>query len=86
MEGQLAQYFGSKPELAQFDFSLIDCKTTVCEVDVLGYGSDALTRWNVGTADFVAQPWHDFNNMSMNRANPQPDVLAIVMIVTREAI
>jgi hypothetical protein len=84
MEGQLAAYFSQKPELAQFYISLIDCRTSVCSVHALGYGPDALTIWNSATADLVSQPWFEFNAMSMNRRNPQPDVLGIVLIVTKQ--
>ena len=84
MEELLAAYFGQKPALAQFYFSLIDCRTSVCEIHALGYGPDALTRWNTATADIVSQPWFEFNNMSLNRRNPEPDVLAIVLILTKK--
>lgn len=83
MEGQLAAYFAQKPELAQFNFPMIDCRTSICEIYALGYGPDALTLWNVGTADIVTQAWHDFRSMSLNRHNPQPDVLAIVLILSK---
>ena len=55
MEGQLQAYFASKPVLQQFNFSLIDCRTSVCSVHALGYGPDALTQWNLATADIVTQ-------------------------------
>ena len=84
MEGQLTAYFSQKPGLAQFYISLIDCRTSVCSVHALGYGPDALTLWNSATADLVSQPWFEFNAMSMNRRNPQPDVLGIVLIVTKK--
>jgi len=84
MEGQLQAYFASKPALQQFNFSLIDCRTSVCSVHALGYGPDALTQWNLATADIVTQPWHDFKSMSMDRQNPEPDVLGIVLILTRQ--
>lgn len=84
MESQLRGYFSQKPELAQFNFSLIDCRTTICEIHELGYGVDALTQWNIGTADLIPQPWHDFRSMSMSRYNPQPDVMAIVLILSRK--
>lgn len=84
MEGQLAAYFAQKPELAQFNFSLIDCRTSICEIHALGYGPDALTLWNIGTSDIVTQTWHDFGSMSMNRNNPEPDILGIVLILTRK--
>ena len=84
MEGLLGAYFAQKPELAQFYISLIDCRTSVCSVHVVGYGPDALTQWNVATADLVSQPWFEFNNMSMNRRNPAPDVLAVVLILTKK--
>lgn len=84
MEGLLAAYFAQKPELAQFYFSLIDCRTSVCEIHALGYGLGALTQWNTATVDIVSQPWFEFNNMSMNRRNPEPDILAIVLILTKK--
>lgn len=84
MEGLLAAYFAQKPELVQFYFSLIDCRTSVCEIHALGYGLEALTQWNTATADMVSQPWFEFNNMSMNRRNPEPDILAIVLILTKK--
>lgn len=84
MEGQLAAYFAQKPELAQFNFSLIDCRTSICEIHALGYGPDALMLWNIGTADIVTQTWHDFRSMSLNRHNPQPDILGIVLILSRK--
>ena len=84
MEGQLNAYFAQKPELAQFYFSLTDCRTSVCEIHALGYGPDALTQWNSATADLVSQPWFEFNSMSMNRRNPEPDILGIVLILTKK--
>jgi len=83
MEERLRAYFGQKPELAQFSFSLVDCRTNICAVHVTGYGHQALTQWNLATADFVSQSWNEFNSMSVNRHNPAPDVLAIVMIISR---
>lgn len=84
MEGQLAAYFAQKPSLAQFQISLIDCRTSVCSIHALGYGTDALTQWNAATADLVSQPWFEFNNMSMNRRNPEPGILAVVLILTKK--
>ena len=83
MEEQLKAYFAQKPTLSQFYFSLIDCRTSVCEIHALGYGPNALTQWNVATADMVSQPWMEFNNMSMDRYNPEPDILAIVVVLTK---
>lgn len=85
MEGQLAAYFAQKPEIAQFNFSLIDCRTSICEVHALGYGPDAMTFWNTATADIATQTWHDFQSMSMNHHNPQPDILGIVLILSKKA-
>lgn len=84
MEGLLAAYFAQKPQLAQFYISLIDCRTSICEIHLLGYGPEALTQWNSATADMVSQPWFEFNNMSMNRRNPEPGILAIVLILTKK--
>ncbi len=84
MEGQLSAYFAQKPSLAQFYISLVDCRTSICSIHVIGYGPNALTQWNAATADIVSQPWFEFNSMSMNRRNPEPDILTIVLILTKK--
>ncbi len=85
MEGQLAAYFAQKPELAQFDISRIDCRTSVCEIQAIGYGTNARAAWTIATADIIQQPWHDFRRMSMSTRDPAPGIFAVVLVLAREA-
>jgi len=81
-EGQLAAYFAQKPELAQFNISRIDCQSSVCEIQAIGYGTGAR---EVATADIIQQPWHDFKQMSMSTRDPEPGVFAVVLVLARTA-
>jgi len=85
MEGQLAAYFAQKPELAQFNISRIDCRTSICEIQAIGYGTDARAAWTVATADIIQQPWHDFKQMSMSTRDPQPGIFAVVLVLANKA-
>jgi hypothetical protein len=37
MEQTLLQFLGSHPSISQFDISRIECRTTRCQVEVIGY-------------------------------------------------
>jgi len=85
MEGQFAAYFAAKPELAQFDIAMIECRTSICEIHVLGHGPDAQASWTVAIADIAQQPWHNFNRMSVTTKDIQPDILGIVLVMSKNA-
>lgn len=83
MEGQLAAYFAQKPQVAQFNISLIDCRSSICEIHAVGYGPSARADWITATSDIGQQPWHQFNQGSMSTRDVQPDVFAVVWILAR---
>lgn len=85
MEAQFAAYFASKPGLVQFNFSLIDCRSSICEIHAIGYGPDARANWIAATSDIGDQTWHQFNQGSMSTRDVQPDVFAVVWILARQA-
>lgn len=84
MEAQFAAYFASKPGLVQFNISLIDCRSSICEIHAIGYGPDARANWIAATSDIGDQTWHQFNQGSMSTRDVQPDVFAVVWILARQ--
>jgi hypothetical protein len=41
MEQTLTQYLAAHPHAARFDLASIDCRTSFCEIQVLGYDESA---------------------------------------------
>ena len=58
LEPQLSAYF-SDERLSQQQFSApsVECRRTLCEVQLVGYGPRAFTEWSEVTEDYASQPW-----------------------------
>jgi hypothetical protein len=64
MEMQLAAYFGSKTQmLQQFNIQLIQCRSSMCELQAVGYGPDTYLNWVAATNDMYDQPWFEFSGV-----------------------
>ncbi len=57
MEAQIAGYLNQKLALSELSIPLIECRTTLCEVQVIGYGDSPMQSWMNATGDMRAQPW-----------------------------
>lgn len=63
MESELGTYLWGKPELvARFSIPVIQCRSSTCKVQAMGYGSEAAEVWEAATSDVEAQPWFYFDN------------------------
>ncbi len=60
MEQTLLQYLSSHSSIAQFDISLIDCRTTQCLIEVIGYDESTVPVWQQVMYDIRQQPWSEF--------------------------
>ena len=60
MEQTLLQFLGSHPSTAQFDISRIECRTTLCQLEVLGYDESTEPVWQQVVYDIRQQPWSEF--------------------------
>lgn len=87
MEVELATYYGEKLALSQqFSLSVIACRQSGCEVQVIGYGPDAFLNWSNLTSDFGQQLWiGEFQSVGVNTNSLGPDVQAIVLLLERRA-
>lgn len=69
MEQTLLQYLASHASSAMFDVSRIECRTTVCQLEVVGYDASTEPVWQQVMYDVRQQPWSDFGAYATSNAN-----------------
>jgi len=85
MEAELRAYLAGKPELGTFLVAGVECRTSGCEIQLIGYGDSVQRTWVNATSDLYTQPWFDFSDMStsVKSIKPATDVVAILVILVR---
>jgi len=86
METELYNYFfASSQELANnFGVPNVVCRTTVCEIQAIGYGDGSLEVWQTATSDLDSQPWADDIIQMRLGGNPiEPDSEGLVLVIIR---
>jgi hypothetical protein len=84
MEAQLVTYLSSKPELSsQFSIPLIQCRSSMCELQAIGYGPSAYPNWVAATSDMHDQPWFEFSGVG-GPVNSQDGLTTILWIFQQE--
>ena len=61
MEQAILQFLTNHPAIAQFDISYIDCRTTECTIQVIGYDESTSPTWQRIIYDLRQQPWSEFD-------------------------
>lgn len=61
MEQAMLQYLSSHSSMAQFDISIIECRTTKCQIEVIGYDESTVPVWQQVMYDIRQQPWSEFD-------------------------
>lgn len=61
MEQAILQFLTNHPAIAQFDISYIDCRTTECTIQVIGYDESTGPTWQRILYDMRQQPWREFD-------------------------
>jgi hypothetical protein len=69
MEQTLLQFLGSHPSTAQFDISRIECRTTRCQLEVVGYDESTEPVWQQVMYDIRQQPWSEFDQSGTSSGN-----------------
>jgi hypothetical protein len=59
VEQATPRYLGSHSAIAQFDVSNIECGTTRCQIEVIGYDESTVPVWQQGMYDIQQQPWSE---------------------------
>ena len=61
MEQAMLQYLSSHASIGQFDISIIECRTTKCQIEVIGYDESTVPVWQQVMYDIRQQPWSEFD-------------------------
>jgi hypothetical protein len=86
MEGQITAYLAQKPALQTYSIVLVECRTSLCEIQAIGYGPAAQVVWLTETSDMPSQPWFEFSDMSNSVRDVAPDteIYGILTILIRK--
>ena len=60
MDDAITQFLGSYPTINEFDVSYVECRTTLCQIQVTGYDESTGPTWNRIMYDLRQQPWAEF--------------------------
>lgn len=60
MEQTLLQFLGAHSSIEQFEISSIECRTTKCQIEVVGYNKSTAPVWTQVMYDIRQQPWSEF--------------------------
>ncbi|MBT8085496.1 MAG: hypothetical protein KJN72_09750 [Woeseia sp.] len=86
METELYNLFIDRlPELADnFGMPTVLCRTTICEVQVIGYGDGSLEAWQAAVSQIESQPWaEDFVQIRLGGNPIGPDSQGLVLVLIK---
>ena len=82
MEQALAEFIGGHPNADKFVIFNIECRTTLCEIQAVGYDGSTSPDWSRILYDLRSQPWQDFEQVGSSSTSYQGQ-LAIVTHLRR---
>ena len=62
MEQTLLQFLSGHPSIDQFDVSRIECRTSKCQIEVIGFSESTAPVWQQVMYDIGQQPWSEFDH------------------------
>ena len=85
-ERQISMYLASKAGLGRnFSQPSVLCRTSFCEIQVVGYGPGAFDTWTTATEDLRDQPWgRDLRGGGIYTVERAPNEQAVVLILMRQ--
>lgn len=82
MEQALSQFLSQHPNAGLFSIFSIECRTTICEIQSIGYNDSTAPDWSRIMYDLQQQPWYDFRQVGTSQ-NDYQGQLAIVTHLRR---
>lgn len=85
MELRIREFLNAHPSAALFQVPSIECRTTRCQIQALGYDSAAVGHWGLMMDQMREQPWFNFFGTGSSSSNIDGGGHAIVTFLEREA-
>ena len=86
MEAEIYDYFFANSQELSDNFSVpyVTCRTSICEIQAIGYGENSLQVWEAATAGLESQPWAEEFIQVLVGGNPiGPDSGGLVVVLIR---
>ncbi len=84
MEQSLMLFMSQHRNAEMFSIFNIECRTTLCEIQVIGYDQSTSPDWQRVLYDLAQQPWYDFGSVGTSNSEFQGQ-LAMVTHLTRRS-
>jgi len=85
MENQLTDYMSSRPAFGGLTITRVECRTTLCEVQLVAADDSAVLNWTLEMPDLLRQSWHDLNLAGVNADQLDSGVTGMIEIFQRRA-
>jgi hypothetical protein len=82
MEQTLQMFISNHAEASKFSIFHIECRTSMCEVQVIGFDESTASDWSRILYDMSLQPWYEFGQVGTTQ-NGYQGQLAILTRLTR---
>ena len=69
MEQTLLQFLSAHPSIDQYDISSIECRTTMCQIEVFGFDESTYPVWQQVMYDINQQPSSEFGQYGTGTGN-----------------
>ncbi len=63
MEQALRQFISSHADSSQFSIFHIECRTTMCEIQAIGFDESTASNWSRVLYDLSLEPWYEFSQV-----------------------
>jgi len=85
MEQALNQFISRHPNTSKFAIFNIECRTTLCEIQAVGYDDSTSPDWSRILYDLQQEPWYEFGQVGTSSTDYQGQ-LAVVTHLRRRNI
>ena len=71
MEQALSEFIGQHPNASKFVIFGIECRTTLCQIQAVGYDDSTMPDWSRILYDLRSQPWYEFGQAGSSSTDYQ---------------
>jgi hypothetical protein len=85
MEDQITEYLSSRPALESINIVRLECRTTLCQIQVTSQDEAGIFNWTLEMPDFYRQSWHDLVPAGVTGGEIASDTLGMIWILERRS-
>jgi len=83
-EQAIRQYLATHKAASSFEIVQVECRTSFCEVEAIGYADEAWSWWIQIGQDVVSQPWSEFESSASSGGSREGRPMFIATFFRRQ--